>query len=90
MNTGGGASPGDLHGAGWRASVVRLCSSDGADPEAVFDAVVSEMGGDAVTATYADGLTIDVVCLDGDQVARLLKAARAVDPLIHASQGGPS
>lgn len=69
------------------APVVCLRPSDGADPEAVLEAVICRVGAGSVMATYADGLTIEVLGLRGEQVPGLLEAALAIDPLIHASTG---
>lgn len=70
-----------------RVPVVRLVPSDGADPEAVLEVVVAEVGAAPVRAAYGDGLIIEVTGLLVDQVGRVLHAAQTVDPLVHFETG---
>jgi len=70
-------------------ALVRLWPSDGADAEALFDAVVAAIGAELVVATYGDGLTIEVARLRSEQVAHVLRAAHRVDPLVRVITGAP-
>jgi hypothetical protein len=69
-------------------ALVRLWPSDGADAEALFEAVVDAIGAELVVASYGDGLTIEVARLPSEQVADVLRAAHSVDPLVRAITGG--